>query len=209
MKPIAETLSALRGQLIPVLDIREPEQAAAVAGVLAGAGATVLELTLRSPQAWRCLDAIRDAYPELVVGVGSVLEESQLRQAAQRKLPFAVSPGLSEQLVRSAQAMHMPLIPGVATASEVLNARLLGLRLVKLFPAELLGGIALLRALAGPLADMQFFPSGGINESNYRDYLAQANVFCVGASWLAPASDIEQSDWDAIRRRAEGAYGSC
>ncbi len=201
-----QLLSALKKQVIPVLDIRDPERAAPLARVLLEAGVPAVEVTLRSARAWEGLDRMRDAVPELIVGVGSVLSEEQLQQAASRQLAFAVSPGLSELLVRCAQDSKLCFIPGVATPSEVLNARLLGVRLAKLFPAELLGGVAMLKALSGPLPDMRFFPTGGVSVDTYRDYLMQDNVHCTGATWLAPPADIAAGNWAAIAERARRIY---
>lgn len=196
----------LRGiGVLPVLTLGEPDTAVAVARALAAGGLRVLEVTLRTPQALAAITAIAAALPEVVVGVGTVRRPDDLRAAHDAGARFAVSPGLTPRLAAAAAGAPLPLVPGVATASEAMAAADAGLRTLKLFPAEAAGGRALLRALAEPLPELRFCPTGGIDGRSFRDYLALPNVLCVGGSWVAPRALVEARDWDAITTLAREA----
>lgn len=187
--------------VMPVITLSAPGQALPLAEALLGAGVSVLEITLRTPHG---LPAIAELSrrEELVVGAGSVTDSSQLGPLREAGAHFAVSPGFDPALVTAARHQGLPLLPGVMTPSEMLQARALGLTHLKLFPADVAGGVALLKAVSGPLSDLRFCPTGGVNRENFRQYLALDNVACVGGSWLVPEDALARGDWATIRALA-------
>lgn len=194
-----------QSKVIPVLALDDPDTAPALAQALCAGGATVLEITLRTPAAFDVLTAIKENVPDAIVGAGTVNTEKQIDRCQQLKLDFMVSPGLHPALVESAQSTGIAYLPGVATASEVLAATMQGLDTLKFFPAVAAGGSAMLKALAGPYADIVFCPTGGINTDNYREFLKLKNVACVGGSWIAPTKLIQAQQWDEITALARSA----
>jgi 2-dehydro-3-deoxyphosphogluconate aldolase/(4S)-4-hydroxy-2-oxoglutarate aldolase len=168
-------------------------------------GVRVLEVTLRSEAGLWALAAIARDCPGLIVGAGTVLLEEQVNKAADCGAQFLVSPGLTQNIARAAAAVGMPLLPGIATASDLMRGLELGFGAFKFFPAETSGGTATLKAFAGPFSDVCFCPTGGIGPANARDYLALLNVACVAGSWLTPADAIETQDWSRIRALANEA----
>jgi 2-dehydro-3-deoxyphosphogluconate aldolase / (4S)-4-hydroxy-2-oxoglutarate aldolase len=201
--PLADLLRAAR--LIAVLTIERVEQAVPLARALVAGGVRTLEITLRTAAGADAAAAIRDGVAEAVVGLGTVLAARDLELAKSLGLPFAFSPGATPELLDAAAALRVPFIPGVATASELVAAVSRGFTTVKLFPAEQVGGVGALKALAGPFPSVRFNPTGGVSEANVRAYLALPNVVAVGGSWLAPAADIEAGNWEAITNRAKRA----
>lgn len=196
-------LDVLRtGPVIPVVELGKPEQAAPLARALLAGGIRVMEITLRSGAALEGIRRIAQELPEMLVGAGTVLNPDDLRSVAQAGGRFAISPGLTPALFAAAHNGPIPLIPGVATPSELMLAQERGFTALKFFPAEAAGGVRMLKSLHGPFPKITFCPTGGIGEGNYQDYLALANVACVGGSWLAPPELIEQGDWDSISRLA-------
>lgn len=191
--------------IIPVLIFPDPAQAAPTAAALIDGGLTVLEVTLRTEAAWQALDAVIAAHPDAVVGVGTVLEPEQMVRAKEAGARFAVSPGFEPMLAEAARATRLFYLPGVATASEVMQARRAGFHLLKLFPAEAAGGRALLRSFASPFGDVAFCPTGGVGPANLADYLTLPNVACVGGSWVATDADIAAGDWPGITEKAKAA----
>jgi 2-dehydro-3-deoxyphosphogluconate aldolase/(4S)-4-hydroxy-2-oxoglutarate aldolase len=194
-----------RGPVIPVVTIADAARAVPLARALLAGGVEVIEVTLRTAAAAESIGRIVAEVPAMAVGAGTVLEPSQLEQVARLGAAFAVSPGLTVELLAAAATLPLPFLPGVATASELMLALAHGHRLLKLFPAEPVGGVALLKALAGPFPEARFCPTGGIDPANAPSYLACANVLCVGGSWLAPADAIAQGDWERIRGLARAA----
>lgn len=192
-------------QVIPVLIFDDPTDAVPTADALIAGGLTVLEVTLRTEAAWAALAAIIERYPDVTVGVGTVLESSQMKRAKAAGARFAVSPGFDPDLAGLARSLKLDYLPGVATASEVIRAQRMGLSFLKFFPAEAAGGIPMLKAFASPFRDIVFCPTGGIGPDNAPDYLAQPNVACVGGSWVASSADIRQEDWAAITAKAKAA----
>jgi 2-dehydro-3-deoxyphosphogluconate aldolase/(4S)-4-hydroxy-2-oxoglutarate aldolase len=192
------------GPVIPVLVLDRVADAAPMASALVKGGVRVLEVTLRTPAA---LDAIREmaTVEGAVVGAGTVLNARQLDQAMEAGARFIVSPGLTEGLVRAAEAAGAPLLAGVATGSEILMGLDLGLSRFKFFPAETSGGAAALKALAGPFGGVRFCPTGGVSLANAAGYLALPNVACVGGSWLTPKDAVEAADWGRIETLAREA----
>ncbi len=170
--------------VIPVMVINTLAEAVPMARDLVARGYRVLEITLRTDCALRAVKDIIAAVPDAVVGVGTVTDGEQLREAHDAGAVFAVSPGSTDSLIRAAEEVPIPLLPGVATASEAMKLREAGYRYLKLFPAEAAGGRALLKSLNGPLPDLKFCPTGGITEETAPDYLKLPNVICVGGSWM-------------------------
>jgi len=194
-----------RAPVMPVIVIRHLRDAVPLARALAAGGITTLEITLRSDVALEAIRAIRSEVPEAIVGAGTVLTPDQLQRAMDAGAQFAISPGLTPELAVAARDASVCLVPGVATASEAMRASDYGFGAQKLFPAEAVGGTALLKALAGPLPHLRFCPTGGINPANAPDYLNLPNVPCVGGSWLAPEAAVAAGDWPRITRLAQEA----
>jgi 2-dehydro-3-deoxyphosphogluconate aldolase/(4S)-4-hydroxy-2-oxoglutarate aldolase len=195
-----EKLAALFKQavVIPVLTIERLEDAVPLARALVAGGVRVLEVTLRTPVAIPAAKAIISSVPEAVVGIGTILNADDLARAEALGAVFGISPGATPDLLKAAAASVLPFAPGIATASELMQALAHGFNLVKFFPAEQSGGIKALRALAGPFPDARFCPTGGIGEANAVAWLAEPNVFAVGGSWLCPAADIRSGNWAGI-----------
>lgn len=203
--PIASLLS--RAPVIPVIMIEDVAHAVPLARALVAGGVTVIEITLRTDAALEAIRRIRAEVPEAVVGAGTVLTPAQLDHAGAAGAVFAVSPGATPTLLDAAAASPVPLLPGTATASEVMAVLERGYTCMKLFPAEAAGGIALLSALASPLPNARFCPTGGIDPDKARRYLALSNVICVGGSWLAPRDAIREGDWQRITDLARATLG--
>lgn len=191
--------------VMPVIVVRDPDTAVDLARALVAGGVRTLEITLRSAAALDAIAAIRDRVPDAVVGVGTVRTPQQLDAAVHAGARFGVSPGLTEDLALAARASGIPFLPGVSTASEAMRAAELGFLVQKLFPAEAVGGAALLKAWHGPLPDLIFCPTGGIHAGNAARYLALPNVGCVGGSWLTPAAAVDARQWDAVTALAREA----
>lgn len=201
-----ETLSlAAYGPVIPVIVIERVEDAVPLAEALLAGGVRVLEVTLRTPAALAAMEAMARAVPEAIVGAGTLRSEADVRAARDAGCRFGVSPGFTEALAASCEAAGLPLLPGVATASEVMRANAAGYRFLKLFPATAVGGLPLLKALAGPFQDVSFCPTGGITPESAPQFLAQPNVRVCGGSWLTPADAIEQGDWARISTLARAS----
>ena len=195
-------------KLIPVITIEQVEHAVPLARALAAGGLRYLEITLRTPAAAAAAKAIAAAVPEAVLGIGTVLTPRDLALAEDLGAQFALSPGATPELLQAAAAGKLPFVPGVATASELMAALAHGFGLVKFFPAVPAGGIAALRALAGPFPQALFCPTGGIGEANAAEWLALPNVVAVGGSWLTPADAMGSGNWDAITERARRALAT-
>jgi 2-dehydro-3-deoxyphosphogluconate aldolase/(4S)-4-hydroxy-2-oxoglutarate aldolase len=191
--------------VIPVVTIEHARDAVPLARALVVGGLKAVEITLRTPAASAAAAAIAREVPEALVGVGTVLTPHDLTTARVLKARFALSPGSTPDLLDAAAQGRLPFIPGVQTASELMAALARGFDVVKFFPAAQAGGIAAVRALAGPFPQVRFCPTGGIGEENFVEWLAQPNVVSVGGSWLAPASDIRTGKWTAITARARRA----
>ena len=190
--------------VIPVLVIDDAETALPLAEALVEGGLRVLEVTLRTPQS---IDALRrmTRVDGAVVGAGTVTNRDDARRAADAGAAFLISPGLTESLAAAAADDGIAFLPGVATASDVMRGRDLGLSRFKFFPAEAAGGVPMLKSLGGPFAGVRFCPTGGISTANAASYLALPNVACVGGSWLAPPALVEADDWAGITALARTA----
>lgn len=187
---------------LPVLTIDSPDSAVRLGRVLAGAGLGVVEVTLRTPRSMDAIRAMRDEVEGLVVGAGTVRTAEDLRQAHEAGAEFAVSPGTTRALYRAAADSPLLLLPGVATATEISAGLDEGWTRFKFFPAEAAGGVAALRAFAGPFAPVRFCPTGGIGVGNASDYRALANVMTVGGSWMVPGDALNNGDWSRIEALA-------
>ena len=175
------------GPVVPVIVVKKLEHAVPMAKALVAGGVRVLEVTLRTECAVDAIRAIAKEVPEAIVGAGTVLNPQQLAEVTEAGAQFAISPGLTEPLLKAATEGTIPLIPGISTVSE-LN-----------------GGVKALQAIAGPFSQVRFCPTGGISPANYRDYLALKSVLCIGGSWLVPADALEAGDYDRITKLAREA----
>ncbi len=191
--------------VMPVIVIDRLDDAVPLARALVAGGIRVLEVTLRTAVALNAIKAIADAVPDAIVGVGTVTRPEQFAQVKSAGAVFAVTPGLTAELAAAAKAADMPLLPGVMTPSEVIAARAAGFDAMKLFPAEQAGGLGMLKALAGPFADVLFCPTGGVSLHSAPQFLALPNVGCVGGSWLVPKDKVASGDWQAISALAREA----
>lgn len=193
------------GPVVPVIVIRDLHQAVPLARALVAGGIRVLEVTLRTECAIEAIRAIAEEVPEAIVGAGTVINPEQLKAVTDAGAQFAISPGLTESLLQAADQGSIPLIPGIATVSELMAGMAYGLKNFKFFSAEANGGVKALKAISGPFPDIRFCPTGGISLNNYRDYLALSSVACVGGSWLVPEDALRDGDYDRITALAAQA----
>jgi 2-dehydro-3-deoxyphosphogluconate aldolase / (4S)-4-hydroxy-2-oxoglutarate aldolase len=191
--------------VIPVLTLSDLAHAVPLAGALVGGGLRVLEITLRTPVAIGCLEAIRKAVPDAIVGIGTLTRAVDFAAAGRAGAQFGVTPGLTPELAAAARGARFPLLPGVMTPTEVIAARLAGFNILKLFPAHQAGGVEMLRALGAPFPDVLFCPTGGITRAAAPEYLALPNVVAIGGSWVAPRALIDAKDWRGIEALARDA----
>ncbi len=202
LKP--ETLFA-QGPVVPVIVIKDLATAVPLAKALVAGGVRVLEVTLRTPVALEAIELMAKEVPDAIVGAGTVTTPEQLAKVAAAGAKFAISPGLTRELLAAGKAGDIPLIPGIASISELMEGTGVGYTHFKFFPAEAAGGVKTLKSIHGPFSDIRFCPTGGINEKNYQDYLALPNVACVGGSWIVPDDAIANGDWDRITQLCKDA----
>jgi len=201
-----DALSLLQdGPVMPVIVLSDPGLAPELGRALVAGGIRVLEVTLRTKGALAAIARLREEVPDAIVGAGTVRTRAQWEAALEAGAQFGVSPGLTGELAAAARVSNVPFIPGVATPSEAMRAADEGFLIQKLFPAEAVGGVKLLKSLAGPLSELRYCPTGGISEKNAGDYLALPNVLAVGGSWLTPDDAIAARDWARITELARGA----
>ena len=200
----AQSVDAIlsRAPVLPVLSIGRLDDAVPLARALVDAGLRVLEVTLRTPDALEAIRRIAGEVPGAVVGAGTVLDRAQLDAVGRAGAAFAIAPGATTRLYDAAAGAAIPFIPAIATASEIMLGLEHGHRRFKFFPAAASGGISALRAFAGPFPDVRFCPTGGIDASTARDYLALANVVTVGGSWMVPGDALAARDWPRIAELA-------
>jgi 2-dehydro-3-deoxyphosphogluconate aldolase/(4S)-4-hydroxy-2-oxoglutarate aldolase len=191
--------------IIPLIQAEDPALAVKTAEALRAGGLTTLEVVWRTEAAMACMEAILAEVPGVTVGAGTVLSKAQAIEAAERGAQFIVSPGLSQDVVTYCQSRALDIYPGTATPSEVQLAWNLGLRTVKFFPASLVGGAPMLKALSSVYRDMQFMPTGGVKISNLRDFLSIPAVIACGGSWLTPEAEIKAGNFAAITALAAEA----
>lgn len=174
-----------KSTIIPVLVLNEVKQALSVAENIIAGGINILELTLRTPQAFVILEQLIKHFPQTCIGVGTVIHAAQLQRAIDCGAQFAISPGHTEALLEAGRSSSIPFIPGINTISELMQVMEMGYSYCKFFPAEIAGGVPMLRTIHSLFPQVRFCPTGGINAHNFKDYLALPNVPCVGGSWLA------------------------
>ncbi|MCO4864759.1 bifunctional 4-hydroxy-2-oxoglutarate aldolase/2-dehydro-3-deoxy-phosphogluconate aldolase [Cupriavidus sp. WGlv3] len=191
--------------VIPVLEFHSVDEALHVSEALVTGGLPLLEITLRTPVALEAIRAVAAALPQACVGAGTVLNVEQLHAVRDAGAQFAVSPGLTPTLAAGARGAGISLLPGVATASEAMAALEAGFTFLKFFPAQAAGGVPMLKSLGGPLPQLRFCPTGGIDAALAPSYLALPNVVCVGGSWVVPKDAVAGGDWGRIRALAEQA----
>jgi 2-dehydro-3-deoxyphosphogluconate aldolase/(4S)-4-hydroxy-2-oxoglutarate aldolase len=192
-------------RIVPVLTIERVADAVPLARALVAGGVRTLEITLRTAVAIEAAKAVIADVPDAIVGIGTVLSVADFQKAHKLGARFTVSPGATRELLDAAAGSDLPLLPGVATASELMAARERGFDTLKFFPAEQAGGIAMLRAWAGPFPDVKFCPTGGIGEANAAKWLAEPMVLAVGGSWICPSAAVKAGDWAGITAMCERA----
>ena len=192
--------------VIPVIVLSDVSQAVPLARALVAGGIRMLEVTLRTPQALACIEAIAREVPEAVIGAGTVRSAADVQACTMAGARFAVSPGYSHLVGQACRDAGLPLLPGVATGSEVMAAQEDGLTELKFFPAMQAGGPAMLKAWNGPFSDVRFCPTGGVTADNAAEFLALPNVVCVGGSWLTPADTLARGNWSHVTALA---YQAC
>ena len=191
--------------VIPVIVLDRATDAVPVAEALIAGGIPVFEITLRTEAALSAIGEIAKRFPEALTGAGTVLSKSQATQAIDAGAQFIVSPGWDDDVVDTAMAAEIPVVPGVVTPSEVQRARRHGLSLLKFFPASVAGGVPMLKALSSVYSDVRFVPTGGVSAKNLTDYLSVPTVVACGGSWLTPAGPIAEGRFDEITRLAKEA----
>jgi 2-dehydro-3-deoxyphosphogluconate aldolase/(4S)-4-hydroxy-2-oxoglutarate aldolase len=205
--PHSEAIVAIlrRGPVIPVLTVRDVEDALVQARALIAGGMTALEITLRTPAAMAAVAALATTFPQAFIGAGTIIEVEQIQAASDAGARFLVSPGMTQRLVEAAVRSPVPFLPGAATASEALSLRERGFHALKFFPAEPAGGASYLASLAGPLPDLIFCPTGGIDAQKAKNYLALPNVVCVGGSWMVAPGVLAARDFGKVEQLAREA----
>lgn len=192
--------------VVPVIVLHDVVTAVPLARALVAGGVRMLEVTLRTPQALACMEAIARDVPEAVVGAGTVRNAADVQRAQQAGARFAVSPGYTPALGQACRDAGLALLPGVATGSEIMQATADGFTELKFFPAVQAGGVAMLKAWAGPFFDVRFCPTGGITPHNAPEFLALPNVVCVGGSWLVPTDAVARRDWARVTQLAQETH---
>lgn len=193
---------------VPVVAVDNAEQALGLSHALLEGGVGVIEVTLRNKYGLDALALIKKEVPNMIVLAGTVATTEQMRQVADAGVDGVISPGLTSALAKAAADVKLPYLPGVATGSDILLAIEHGLSELKLFPAEIVGGVGALKAFQGPFPDIRFCPTGGVNDNNYKEYLALNNVICVGGSWFASADQIKRNAWEEISQNCRVLSGT-
>ena len=193
------------GPVVPVLVINDVEKAVPLAKALMEGGIKVLEVTLRTPAAIDVIKRIAQEVPDSLIGAGTVTNAQQLKAVVEAGAKFAISPGMTADLLKAGMDSEIPLIPGISSTSDLMKGKDAGYTHMKFFPAEASGGVKAIKSISGPFPDVTFCPTGGIGPNNYNEYLALNNVKCVGGSWLAPDDAIESGDWARITQLAKEA----
>ncbi|HYW56071.1 MAG TPA: bifunctional 4-hydroxy-2-oxoglutarate aldolase/2-dehydro-3-deoxy-phosphogluconate aldolase [Polaromonas sp.] len=207
---IKKPLSALQvmrdSPVIPVIVLSDVAHAVPLARALVAGGIRMLEVTLRTPQALACIEAIAREVPEAVAGAGTARSAADVQACAMAGARFIVSPGYTHAVGAACRDAQVPLLPGVATSSEIMMAQEDGFTELKFFPAVQAGGVAMLKAWSGPFGDVRFCPTGGITTANAAEFLALPNVVCVGGSWLVPGDALASGDWARVTELARQAF---
>lgn len=193
------------GPVVPVLVIHDVDKAVPLAKALMAGGIKVLEVTLRTPAALDVIKTIAEEVPDALIGAGTVTNAQQLKAVVEAGAKFAISPGMTAELLKAGQECEIPLIPGISSTSDLMKGKDAGYTHLKFFPAEASGGVKAIKSISGPFPDVVFCPTGGIGPDNYKEYLALGNVKCVGGSWVAPDDAIAEGDWGRITQLAKQA----
>jgi 2-dehydro-3-deoxyphosphogluconate aldolase/(4S)-4-hydroxy-2-oxoglutarate aldolase len=201
----AAALPDFRTRVLPVIVVTDVAQAVPLAEALLAGGVDAMEITLRHAAGLSAIEAVARAVPAMRVGAGTVTRAHEVKLVRDAGAGFALSPGFTDDLLDAVHAVGLPFVPGVMTPGEVMRARERGFGLMKLFPAEQAGALGMLKALAGPLGDVRFCPTGGVSPANLCDFLKQPQVAMVGGSWLTPADALAARDWPRITRLAREA----
>lgn len=194
-----------RSPVIPVMQVADAADAFAQAAALIAGGLSVLEITLRTPAAMKAIEALSRAFPEAMIGAGTITDAGQMDAAVEAGAAFLVSPGMTRRLLKSARNSPVPFLPGVATATEAMTLYERGFRCMKFFPAEPAGGAKYLSSLGGPLPELVFCPTGGVDPEKAKAYLALKNVACVGGSWMVSPALLAAGDFESVERLAREA----
>ncbi|MEO9242083.1 bifunctional 4-hydroxy-2-oxoglutarate aldolase/2-dehydro-3-deoxy-phosphogluconate aldolase [Pseudomonas inefficax] len=187
-----------KARILPVITIAREEDILPLADALAAGGIRTLEVTLRSQHGLKAIQVLREQRPELCVGAGTVLDRGMFAAVEAAGAQFVVTPGITQDILEAGVDSEIPLLPGISTPSEIMMGYALGYRRFKLFPAEISGGVAAIKAFGGPFGDIRFCPTGGVNPANVRNYMALPNVMCVGGTWMLDSSWIKNCDWARI-----------
>ncbi|CAK9891034.1 2-dehydro-3-deoxy-phosphogluconate aldolase [Pseudomonas fluorescens] len=188
-----------QARILPVITIAREEDILPLADALAAGGIKTLEVTLRSSHGLKAIQVLREQRPELCIGAGTVLDRNMFAAVQAAGAQFVVTPGITQDLLEVGVDSDIPLLPGISTPSEIMMGYALGYRRFKLFPAEISGGVAAIKAYGGPFGDVRFCPTGGVNPGNVKQYMALANVMCVGGTWMLDSSWINNRDWARIQ----------
>ncbi|MHA6197034.1 bifunctional 4-hydroxy-2-oxoglutarate aldolase/2-dehydro-3-deoxy-phosphogluconate aldolase [Pseudomonas wadenswilerensis] len=195
-------IDAICGQarILPVITIAREADILPLADALAAGGIRTLEVTLRSEHGLKAIKVLREQRPELCVGAGTVLDRAQFDAVEAAGAQFVVTPGVTQEILQAGVDSDIPLLPGICTPSEIMMGYAMGYRRFKLFPAEISGGVAAIKAFAGPFADVRFCPTGGVKPSNLHSYISLPNVMCVGGTWMLDSGWIKNGDWAAVEK---------
>jgi len=194
-----------QARILPVITIEREADIRPLAAAMAEGGLRALEITLRSKHGLNAIRILREERPDLCIGAGTVLDERMLDEAISAGAQFIVTPGSTPELLQAGVGCPVPLLPGISSASEIMLGYALGYRRFKLFPAEISGGIPALKAFNGPFENVRFCPTGGINPSNAKHYLAQPNVMCVGGTWMLDRAWLQAGDWSRVQQASREA----
>ncbi len=200
----AEQLLRAAG-ILPVVTVHTLDEARRVSEALLAGGLPAIELTLRTPVAMEALAMLKRELPDIVIGAGTVLGVEQMQRSIDAGADFLVTPGTTSEMADALAAAPVPVVPGAATPTELLSLMARGFRVCKLFPASAVGGLAMLKGLAGPLSELRLCPTGGIGEDTAADYLSQPNVVCIGGSWMVPKAWLDAGEWDKVRESSAKA----
>jgi 2-dehydro-3-deoxyphosphogluconate aldolase/(4S)-4-hydroxy-2-oxoglutarate aldolase len=195
-------------RILPVITIGSEEQILPLADALAAGGLRTLEITLRSSHGLTAIRRLREERPDLCVGAGTVLDRRMMDEVEAAGAQFIVTPGSTREILEAGVSCSVPLLPGISSASDLMEGYALGYRRFKLFPAEVCGGVAALKALGGPFTDVRFCPTGGVTAANAASYLALPNVMCVGGTWMIDSKSLSDADWPSIQQRTAEALAA-
>ncbi|MCL1838539.1 MAG: bifunctional 4-hydroxy-2-oxoglutarate aldolase/2-dehydro-3-deoxy-phosphogluconate aldolase [Propionibacteriaceae bacterium] len=195
-------------KIVPVVVLDDAADAIPLARALVAGGLKLIEVTFRTSAATESIARISTEVPEAIAGAGTVINAEQVASAKAAGAKFLVSPGLLPEVITAANAAGLPIFPGVVTGSEIMQALALGVKVVKFFPAEVAGGVKMIKALAGPFPQLRFIPTGGVNETNLADYLSVSAVIAVGGTWMVDKKLIADKAWDRITELTRQAVAS-